>query len=262
MSNERELQEYEVANLVDDALASDSWNDHMLSRYVYEFKQGSQTIRGLTATAIAHIALESGISIESVEITYYQGLSDKQVCYTACAVKETGQKAYGVAVEATMRYDYDLKKDVFDKYAMQKAMTKACRNARRQLIPASMQENAIITLMALPNSQPKPISAAPDPEPEPTPKPEPSAESKPETEQDILDRARKQAFAVFAECEDELAEKVGVNKEAFWEGVRQHYNVSSRSEMTLQQWRDVTHSLRVENFASWIHDYAKEENLS
>ena len=233
-----EMQEYEVANFVDDTLDEGEITDFMLSEYVFEFAQGGRTIRGLTARAIAHIAQEQNISIK--ELTRED--QTEGVLYTAVAVKiEPGSpeqewlRAEGVSYEPFMQNGKQ------DEFAWQKAMTKACRNARRQLIPAVLQIKAVAMLMeiggnvagsnqgqaALPPAQPK----------------------------DDTDRYRKGAFALFNEKQPAL-HALEIDTDTFWQGVRVHYGVKSRTEMDESNWRNLRASLEAEGFASWIRDLA------
>ena len=233
-----EMQEYEVANFVDDALVEGSMTDFMLNEYVYEFNQSGRTIRGLTARAIAHIAQEQNISIK--EITREN--QAEGVLYTAVAVKiEPGVpeaewlRAEGVSYEPIMLNGKP------DPFAWQKAMTKASRNARRQLIPAVLQIKAVAMLIevgesaagnnqgqaALPPAQPK----------------------------DDTDRHRKGAFALFNEKQPAL-HALEIDTDTFWQGVREHYGVKSRTEMIETNWRNLRASLEAEGFASWIRDLA------
>lgn len=251
-TNEYEVTnpEYEIADFIDDAISEGQWTTHMRSQYVYEFKQGGKLIRGLTAAAIAHIALENNISVtETTREIFNDG-----VLYTAVAVKVEPDKpepewlrAEGVAYEPFKTGNR------LDKFCFQKCLTKARRNAQIQLIPATMRLQAIDKLLQLPQTLDKPLqppqqAALPQPQEQPT---EPAPEN-------LEDKARREAFAVAREHEPEL-EKLGITAEAFWQGVRDHYGVESRKDMTLIQWKNVTASLRVSEktdgvYASWIRN--------
>ena len=237
-----ELEQYEVANFVDDALVEGSMSEFMLNEYVYEFPQGGRTIRGLTARAIAHIAQEQNISIKEI-IRENQA---EGVLYTAVAVKvEPGApegewlRAEGVSYEPLML------NGKMDPFAWQKAMTKASRNARRQLIPAIMQIQAVAALMEFGEK------AAGNNQRQQAP---PALPAPPPTETD-LDRYRKGAFAVFNEKQAAL-HTLEIDTDTFWLGVREHYGVESRTEMDESNWRNLRASLEAEGFASWIRDLA------
>lgn len=244
------LEEYTVAELVDDALESGTWNDYMRNRYVYEFKQGGRLIRGLTAEAICHIALENGISIIDTE----RDILNDGVLFKAVAVKKsedgTEIRAEGIAYEAFI----DRGKP--DKFCWQKALTKACRNARKQLIPATMQVAAIETLLTL-DPQVSLPTAESEPESEPeTPHPDQEYKEPPE-----LANARKSAFAVYHKRKDDLLE-IGIEDGVFWGGVRENYGVESRKEMGETDWKNLRASLDLEDFAQWIRDIPVNETES
>ena len=236
-----ELQEYEVANFVDDTLVEGLITDFMLNEYVYEFKQGGRVIRGLTARAIAHLALEQNISIKETT----REIRDEGVLYSAVAVKvEPGApeaewlRAEGVAFAELISNGKP------DDFAWQKAMTKASRNARRQLIPAVLQIKAVEMLMQIGEAAAgkNPGQAA-----------LPPAEQPPA--RDETDRHRKGSFALFNDKQAAL-HALEIDTDKFWMGVREHYSVKSRTEMTESNWRNLRASLEAEGFASWIRDLA------
>lgn len=274
------MEEYKVQELCDDALETGQWNEYMKSRYVYEFKQGNRTIRGLTSEAICHIALQHGISIESTKCE----TMETGVLYTAVAVRterihtedEHDTPTYAGGASATSHRffraegvcfePFNTYTGEFDKFCWQKALTKACRNARKQLIPATMQIAAIDALMNLekpPHSETLSQSVAPQEQRElptlhdTTPKAtQPNGGAAPTSErgqhwEDKRALARKRAFAFFAEKKDKLAE-MGIDTETFWQGVREKYNVTSRKDMSLNDWIDVINSLKTPQFAKWI----------
>ena len=234
-----EMQEYEVANFVDDTLDEGEITDFMLSEYVFEFNQSGRTIRGLTARAIAHIAQEQNISIK--ELTRED--QTEGVLYTAVAVKiEPGSpeqewlRAEGVSYEPFMQNGKQ------DEFAWQKAMTKACRNARRQLIPAVLQIKAVAMLIEIGGNAAGSNQGQAALPPAQPPK-------------DEIDRHRKGAFALFNEKQSAL-DALEINSDTFWQGVRVHYGVKSRTEMDESNWRNLRASLEAEGFATWIRDLA------
>ena len=233
-----ELQEYEVANFVDDALVEGSITDFMLSEYVYEFQQGNRTIRGLTARAIAHLALEQNISIKEAS----REILDEGICYTAVAVKvEPGAPEAEWLRAEGVSYEPFVLNGKHDPYAWQKAMTKASRNARRQLIPAVLQIKAVEMLMQIGEA-----AAGKNPG---------QAALPPAQDENETDRHRKAAFALFNEKQSSIHAR-GIDTDAFWMAVREHYSVKSRKEMTESNWRNLRASLEAEGFASWIRDLA------
>ena len=230
-----EMAKYEVEELVDDALASGTWNDALKNEYVYEFYQNGRLIRGLTASAISHIAQEHGITIVEVE----REILNEGVLYTAKAARGDDLIRHGVA------YEPFILNGKTDKFCWQKALTKACRNAMRQLIPAPLQLNAIQQLLTLTEADAK--EALPTTEAEALPKPE---TAQPAKEGDPNYWSRR-TFAQFNERLPEL-EKKGVNKYVFWQAVRERYEVASRAELTDENWEAIDKDLRAEPLPRWI----------
>lgn len=228
-----EVQEYETQELVDDALASGVWNDALRNEYVYEFKQSGKLVRGLTASAISHIAQEQGISITTVE----REILNDGVLYTATAQRQPeGLERQGVAYEPFATGGKP------DKFCWQKALTKACRNAMRQLIPATMQQNAIHQLLTM--------TEAATPEALPA---EAETKEKPAAKPGDDGYWMKRTFAQFNERKPDL-EKAKINKFVFWAVIRDRYKVSSRTELTDAHWEEIDKALRSEAFPKWILD--------
>ena len=231
------LEEYTVAELVDDALEAGVWNPYMRNRYVYEFQQGSRRIRGLTAEAIAHIALANGISIES---TTREDM-DEGVLYTAVAIKHDADgrvlRAEGVAYEA---YENNGRPD---KFCWQKALTKASRNARRQLIPANLQISAIETLLQLDPPPAKPLPA----------------HTRVVEKLPAVKQAEVETFEVFKTKKAALIE-LGIEPELFWESVKGVFDVENRDDMSVEDWTDLKSALTTEGFANWIRSIALSDD--
>ena len=229
-----EVQEYQTQELVDDALASGIWNDALRNEYVYEFKQSGKLIRGLTASAISHIAQEQGISITSVE----KEVLNDGVLYTATARREPeGLERQGVAYEPFVVNGKP------DKFCWQKALTKASRNAMRQLIPATMQQNAIHQLLTMTDAEAqKALPVATE-----------TKEKPPPAQKGDEGYWMKRTFAQFNERKPDL-EKAKINKFVFWAVIRDRYNVASRTELTDAHWEEIDQALRRETFPKWILD--------
>lgn len=142
-----EIQQWELAEMVDDAIASDQWHPAMISEYVYEMKQGGRVINDLTAAAYHQLALNRSISTVNVD----REERDKGVIYTVTVRDPNGLEKYGVAYEPY----YDSRGN-FDKFCLQKALTKATRNAIKQLIDATERINAIHKLKEIGKQKEKP----------------------------------------------------------------------------------------------------------
>ena len=261
MTNETqtpELQAYEIQDLVDDLVASGKFD-----AYVYEYKQGNRTVKGLSAAAFAHLGLERGISITSFE---FEKLEDGVLC-TAEATRrivtpaETIVDADGAeTTKAEVIEEITAPGANFapyiaygkpDPFCWQKALTKACRNARRDLIPAVEQEQAVEQLLKLSAAAPAP-TARPAPPANHAP---PSAAPLNGNHHEDNENARKAAFATYNEKAETLDE-LGITKNLFWAGVKAHFKVTSRSEMTTVQYQELRKSLNAKGFARWIRDLA------
>ena len=245
-----EVKEYHVQELVDDALSAGRFNEYMRGQYVYEFKQGNRVIRGLSADAIAHIALEQGITIEDVDVRE----TDKGVLVTATALKmESGLRAIGISYEPFMSNT-----GIFDKFAWQKALTKASRNARKQLIPATVRVQAIDIFL---NLDPDDRQSLPAPKPVDL-----SPAVNGETASKDEGKDMRQAFAVYSEHSADLLSSLRLSEEDFWSGVRRHYEVESRNDMTDAEWRNLTASIKIVGsdgpYAKWIRDLQDPEGDS
>lgn len=97
-----------------------------IRKYIYEFKQGKEDVADLTAEAVNHIAEYMGISTESLSII---SEDDDQITVQAVAVK--GDIRHVAIVRQA-------KKDASGKampYAVENAVSKSQRNAKKALLP-------------------------------------------------------------------------------------------------------------------------------
>ena len=212
------MEKWELQELVDEAVATGQIREEMINEYVYEFKQGGRVIQDLTAASYHQIALNKGITTKSIEREDHK----TGVIYTV-TVEMEGQERMGVSFEP-----YETKQG-FDSFCFQKALTKATRNAIKQLVGATERFDTIAKLKALPMTVETPQEALPTTEAKVV------DEAKPKTESE-LDILRKQCFAIWNKCEPEKGnDTLPAN---FWDMVRAKYGVKSRSTMTLKHWRD------------------------
>ena len=218
------MEKWELQELVDEAVATGQIRPEMVNEYVYEFQQGGRVITDLTAASYHQIALNTGINTKSIEREDHK----TGVLYTVIVERE-GQERYGVAFEP---FEFGGK---FDRFCFQKALTKATRNAIKQLVSATERMDTIAKLKALPS-----MDTANQTPPDMLPKPKEAvevplstggkdAEPKKETEADTL---RERCFALYTEHKETLG------GEKFWDTVRQRFGVKSRSTMTLHHWRE------------------------
>lgn len=241
------LEKWEVTELVDDAVATDQWHPAMISEYVYEFKQGNRIIRDLTAASYHQIAINKSITTKEV----IREMLNDGVLYTVTVVDPEGQERVGVSHEPFILNGKP------DKFCFQKALTKATRNAIKQLVTATERIATIESLKSLRNvKQGKPDALPPVKEVSdevPIPK-----ETKPVTEKVVIidgdqqpyitdrvkiegegDILRKRCFALYGEHKEVLETAAHLEKGVeFWQAVRNRFGVKSRSTMTLANWRE------------------------
>ena len=71
-------------------------------------------------------------------------------------------------------------------------------------------------------------------------------------------RAEKAAFATYNDRAEQL-DALGITKEIFWEGVKTHFKVKSRTDMTAAQYQELREALNVKDFAEWVRDLAPKQ---
>lgn len=233
-------EKWELQEIVDDAIASEHWHPALVNEYVYEFKQGGRTITDLTAASYHQLALNRGIVTKSVE----RELMKEGVLYTVMVTNPEGQDRYGVAYAPFMANGKP------DNFCFQKALTKATRNAIKQLVDATERLNAITTLKALPTQAkqalPKEQEAISMEDGIPY-KVEPTEEDKRKAQESNADRVRKYCFAMWNEHQP-APKGSGKLPPDFWENVKQRYGVKSRETMTYSNWQACR---------DWIQDFIK-----
>ena len=220
------MEKWELQELVDEAVATGQIRPEMVNEYVYEFSQGGRVITDLTAASYHQIALNTGINTKSVEREDHK----TGVIYTVC-VERDGQERFGVAFEP---YEFAGK---FDRFCFQKALTKATRNAIKQLVSATERMDTIAKLKALPSmdtaNQAPADMLPPAKETQAVEVPLSTggkdAEPLKDNEADIL---RKRCFALYSKHKETLG------GEKFWDKVRAKFGVKSRSTMELRHWRE------------------------
>ena len=111
----------------------------IIEEYAYSFTQGGQTIVGLSLPGVMSVAQQmGGITCGKPEWTY---TDDDVMCDIAATDHKTGLTFWGTASEPrVMHTKYG---DKLDKFARQKALSKAQRNAILKLIPATVAKKAL-----------------------------------------------------------------------------------------------------------------------
>ena len=254
-----ELQEFEVQDVVDSAIASGTFE-----AYVYKYKQGGRWIEALSARGVEHIGKQMGISItdHKFEQTEVDGLGKGVLCTAKATLKvvhpaETETQPDGTIIE---RLGYEEEISAFgtnfapftaynkpDEFCWQKALTKAQRNARLQFIEVAAQKAAIKELLARQNAQEAPLPANRSRNAA-APKGQAQAQNGTATE-----NAMQACFDTFGEKEQDLAD-LGVSKADFWGALGKVLNVKSRDDMTVAQWTAVEKSLKTVDFGKIVRD--------
>ena len=257
-----DLQEYEVRDLVDTAVASGTFQ-----AYVYEYKKGKQTIQGLSARGVEHIGLMRGISITDHQFEETEVDGVKGVLCTAEAMlkivhpSETETQPDGTVIEKEgyeevitapgANFAPYVAYGKPDDFCHQKALTKAMRNARLQLIEASYQKVAIKELLALQKPQAAPIPAN-------SRKTNGKAQQRTANQNANAQNAEQAAIASYNDRAEQL-DTLGITKEIFWNGVKTFFKAKSREQMTAKQWIELREALNVKDFAQWIRDLAPKK---
>ena len=234
-------KQWEIQEIVDNAIAAGQMNDMMRSEFLYEYDQGNRTVRGLSAKMIIHLATARGASEVIDKSTYTETEGDD------------GKYEFDVVVEMpdpfnpkrmlTRRGFAEASKIAFgkpDPFAKQKAHTKAFRNACLKLLP---QDLIIATIYKLAKLVPA------DWQPQSTPK------------ESDTDKAMKRCFATYGKHEKDILENHSVSRQVFGDAIRVHYDVGSRKDLTAEQWDEIRKSLETEGYGDVVKsiiDIAKE----
>ena len=274
MSKEKEKVKEAQDELVDveqEAWVVEDWVDSIqdfADVFVYSFRQGGKQVTGLTARAIEELCLmnEPKVSIikSNVERTENEVIATAtaEMIFYHPAVKET--KADGTVIE-TEAYGEGVRADGIrveprffrngnpDPHVEMKALTKAERAARRQLLSQEKQVDAKKSLLKLQGGEPIPVPQSAIPE---NTGQAPKQTKQHQVDGQAVETARKAMFAKYNERKPEL-EKLGITNDIFKEGLYKNYGVQSRAEMSEGQYRNAYAALDIEGkFAKWILNLA------
>ena len=201
---------WEIQEIADNAVATGATDKLLRNEFMYEFKQGDsgRIVRGLTSSMISHLATASGIS-EVIEQRRYEKTEETHEFDVVVSMKnplDPHDKLYrsGFSEEPIVLYGKR------DRFAKQKAHTKAFRNACMKLLPQDLIISTIFKLAKLmptdwtPDSQvPATVgakqNALPAPVSDTVPIPQTPADMKPVPEADK--QADAKAAAKLAEPE-------------------------------------------------------------
>ena len=249
------MEKWELQELVDEAVATGQITEQMINEYVYEMKVGGRTIMDLTAASYHQAALEMGITTEDIK---REDMTDG-VMYTVTVARvdekpsELWQRRIGVSYEPFLvsTFNKSTKKweMMFDTFCYQKALTKATRNAIKQLVSATERFAVMKRLKEIPLSVGAKQNALPTSTESQTPPdmlPVPEADKQADAKEAVKERpdgesegrtVSKRCFALWNKHQP-LPKGSGKLPADFWERVKAKYGVQSRSTMTLVQWRD------------------------
>ena len=253
---ESRQEKWEVQEIVDAAVAAGELNALMRNEFIYEFKQGGRTIRGLTAAMIAHLATAQGASEITEERVHVE--DDEKHEFTV-VVEMPSPVNPSEKIKRTGFSEADkIVNNRYDKFAKQKAYTKAFRNACMKLLPQDLVISTIYRLAKLVPSDWTPRQALPPQRQAALPAPNGNGNgTQAETPRDT---ARKAMYARFTERKAEL-EKQGITEEMLREGILKKFSVDSRADLTEAQYVEVRKDL-TGKFADWVLDLAPKTDES
>ena len=250
------MEQWELIELVDEAVATGQITKEMINEYVYEMKVGGRWITDLTAASYHQLALKRGITTEEIK---REDMTDG-VMYTVTVAQvdekpsELWQRRIGVSFEPF------IVSGKFDRFCYQKALTKATRNAIKQLVSATERFDAMKALREIPltvgakqDALPAPVVAdaylyrkpadmLPKPEADKAADAKAAVKERPDGESELV-TLRKRCFALWNEHNGEIDDpkvKTGDGKlqAGFWDRVRERFHVQSRATMELRHWRE------------------------
>ena len=261
-------QEWEVDDFVAEAEAKG-----IINAFVYSFKQGGRTITGLTARAIEEICLLNKPRVSIIK-SKVEEIGDRifatataQVVYFTPATKETRPdgtiietEAYEEKVNAdgVRSEPINLSNGKRDPHVEQKALTKAERAARRQLISQAALIQAKEYLLKKQGGKPVDVPSGVVP-----PKRQ-QATANTSAKETPIEKAMKACFDAFGEKEADLLEK-GVAKKDFWDALGKVLSVKSRDEMTIVKWNQVRSDLEANPYGKVVQqviETLKRENTT
>ena len=239
------MEKWELQELVDEAVATGQITKEMINEYVYEMKVGGRWIMDLTAASYHQLALMRGITTEE---TKREDMTDG-VMYTVTVAqvevdldKADWQRRIGVSFEPF------IVSGKFDRFCYQKALTKATRNAIKQLVSATERFDAMKALKEIPltvgaNQIPEtPADMLPKPEADKAADAKAAVKERPDGESEFR-TLQKRCFALYREHNSEVDNpKIetgdGRLPVEFWDNVRKRFGVQSRATMELRHWRE------------------------
>ena len=255
-------EEWEVEDFVADAEAMG-----IINAFVYKFKQGGRDVTGLTARAIEEICLLNKPRVSISESQIHDEGDTVLATATAMAkfvvppTKETRPdgtiietEGYEEVVTAPgARREPKMIGNRPDPHVEQKALTKACRAARRQLISqAALIQAKEKLLKRQEGGKPVNLPQGVIPPNNANGNQQPPAKAGPKKQNPTYE-AMQACFKAFGKQKQKLAD-LGINPDDFWDALGKVLGVESRDDMTEQQWKDVTRDLQTVDFGKIVRD--------
>ena len=242
---------WQVQELVDNAVAAGEMHELMRNELLWEFKQNGKMLRGLTAAMIAHLAKVEGIS-EEIDRRVYNGDGDYHEFEVVVSIADP-RHPDGKSFRSGFSEEPKVVNGKYDKFGKIKAYTKAFTRACKKLLPQDLMMAAVFKLARLVPADWQPRQALPE---QRQARALPPAQNGADAE--TTQTAEKAAFASYNDRAEQL-DALGITKEIFWEGVKAHFKVKSRAEMTAEQYVALREDLNVPDFAQWIRDLAPKK---
>ena len=104
-------------------------------KYLYTFEAQGKEVADVSADGINHIAQSAGVSTDSVEILEE---TDESIMVQAVAINQDGIQHIGIVRESKLN-----KSGYPNPYALQNAVSKAQRNAKKGLLPMTFVRDLI-----------------------------------------------------------------------------------------------------------------------
>ena len=219
MSEEKQdlvpVEEYEVLDQIDDNAIIGMLTGAAIQDYVYQFKQGGKTVKGLTLAGINEAAnRRGGIQVDTIE---YEERDKSWLAVAKAVDTVTGSSRYGAYEQTKKMGNRD------DPHAFTKAVHKAQRNAVKQLLPMPVLVEVMDHYLNKGSSTP-------------------AQKALPKSDSSISN-GQKSVFAAAKEMEKRFTGE-DVSTGDFWGYVKRRYSVESRNDMSDQQWSQLSAELQ------------------
>jgi len=130
--NEKKDEEFVLMERRDEAQILEELKGHYLEEFVYSFEQAGRRVIGLSWAGVKECAYRlGGIAVEHCEVL---DVGDAWRCIAKAVNKADGSSRWG-ACQQPKTIKYRSGGEAPDEFALQKAVSKAQRNAIRALLP-------------------------------------------------------------------------------------------------------------------------------